>query len=248
MSFKDHFSGHAADYSRFRPDYPAELFAWLAAQTPARERAWDCATGSGQAACGLAPHFAEVIATDASAPQVENARPCRGVRYAVASAEASGLVDATIDLITVAQALHWFDLPRFYAEVSRVLRPGGVIAVWTYNLFRLDPAIDALVDRFYSETVGDYWPFERRLVEGGYRDLPFPFAAVEPVPEFRMQSAWSLDHLTGYLGTWSAVRRYREAKGVDPVAELRPALAAVWGDAERERAVQWPLALRVGRR
>jgi SAM-dependent methyltransferase len=245
VSFKDHFSGHAADYSRFRPEYPAALFAWLAAQTPARNRAWDCATGNGQAACALAPHFREVVATDASAQQLENARRCDGVRYAVAPAEASGLADHSVDLVTVAQALHWFDLDRFYAETRRVLRPGGVVAVWNYNLFRLDPAVDAIVDHFYAVTVGPYWPPERRLVENGYRELPFPFTVIT-APPFEMASRWSLEHLFGYLGTWSSVRRYMEAHSSDPVAALRGDLSAAWGDAG-EREVRWPLALRVGR-
>jgi SAM-dependent methyltransferase len=245
VSFKDHFSGHAADYSRFRPEYPAALFAWLAALAPARDRAWDCATGNGQAACALAPHFRDVVATDASAQQLENARSCDGVRYTVAPAEASGLAEHSVDLITVAQALHWFDLERFYAEARRVLRPGGVVAVWNYNLFRLDPAVDAIVDRFYAETVGPYWPPERRLVENGYRELPFPFTVIAAAP-FEMASRWSLEHLIGYLGTWSAVRRYREAHGCDPVAAILGELSAAWGDAG-EREVRWPLEMRVGR-
>jgi ubiquinone/menaquinone biosynthesis C-methylase UbiE len=245
MSFKDHFSGHAGDYRRFRPDYPPELFVWLAQQAPAPQQAWDCATGSGQAACALAQHFAHVIATDASAQQIENAHACDKVSYAVASAEASGLEPDSIDLVTVAQALHWFDLPRFYAEATRVLRPGGLVAAWTYNLFRLDPEVDALVDRLYAETLGGYWPFERRLVEQGYRDLPFPFVPLAS-PVFHMTTQWSLEHLLGYLGTWSAVRRYREMRRADPVAAIASQLAAAWGD-EPQREVRWPLALRVGR-
>lgn len=246
MTFQDHFSALAADYASFRPHYPEVLFAWLAQQAPARNLAWDCATGSGQAALGLAAHFARVIATDASAEQIANARRNPRVDYAVAPAEDSGLAAQSVDLITVAQALHWFDLERFYAEVRRVLRPGGVLAVWTYNVLRTDNnAVNALVDHLYSEVLGPWWPLERRLVENGYRDLPFPFAELA-TPSFAMRTEWALPHLLGYLRTWSAVKRYREACGTDPVATIADALTAAAGACDRLR-VEWPLALRVGR-
>ncbi|MFA5529059.1 MAG: class I SAM-dependent methyltransferase [Thiohalomonadaceae bacterium] len=246
MSFKDHFSALATGYASFRPVYPDALYAWLAQQTPGRTLAWDCAAGSGQAAIGLAEHFDQVIATDASAGQIENAYRHARVRYAVAPAEDSGLAARSVDLVSVAQALHWFDLERFYAEVRRVLRPDGLLAVWTYNLFRTDiDALDTLVDHLYGEVLGPWWPSERRLVENGYRDLPFPFTEIT-VPAFEMRTEWDLAHLLGYLRTWSAVKRYREACGVDPVQAMADALGAASG-AHQRLSVRWPLALRVGR-
>ncbi|HKJ76269.1 MAG TPA: class I SAM-dependent methyltransferase [Gammaproteobacteria bacterium] len=246
MAFADHFAPVAADYGRHRPGYPPGLFAFLADTAPGTRRAWDCATGTGQAARGLAEHFAEVRATDASAGQVEQAEGPTNVRYSVAPAEAGGLDDASADLVTVAQALHWFDLPAFYAEVRRVLRPGGLLAVWSYNLLEAGPAVDAVIERLYRDRLGPYWPTERRHVENGYRDLPFPFRPVA-APAFAMTSEWTLAGLTGYLGTWSAVARCREAEGTDPVAEVEAALAAAWGPADTARPVRWPLTLRVGR-
>ena len=243
--FKDHFSPLAQGYARYRPGYPAQLFAWLAEAAPGRTLAWDCATGSGQAALGLAPHFDAVVATDASAEQLENAEPHANITYRVAPAEASGIEAGAVDLVTVAQALHWFDLPAFYAEVERVLRPGGMLAVWTYNLLSVSPGIDAVVNPFCDETLADYWPAERRHVQVGYRDLAFPFAEVA-APAFAMTADWTLEQLIGYLRTWSAVRRYREREGEDPVAAVEAALQPLWG--EGARRIAWPLTLRAGYR
>lgn len=247
--FHDHFSGHARAYARFRPVYPPHLFAWLASVAPGHERAWDCATGNGQAARGLAPHFREVVATDASAEQLRNAVPHPGVVFGVASAEASGLEAASVDLVTVAQALHWFDLPRFFAEAARVLRPGGVLAAWCYVQVTVSAEVDAVVDRLYRETVGPFWPPERALVEDGYRSLalPPPFTEVA-APEFEMEMRWTPAELLGYLGTWSAAQRHRRATGRDAVAEVAAELATAWGPAEEARTVRWPLGLRVARR
>lgn len=243
--FQDHFSGHAVDYARFRPCYPAALFAWLAQVAPGHDLAWDCATGNGQAAVALAAHFAQVVATDASAQQIAQAEVHPRVRYAVAPADASDLTDGSADLVTVAQALHWFDLERFYTEVGRVLRPGGVLAVWSYGLFECLPAVDAQVCHLYGEIVGSYWPMERQLVEDGYRSLPFPFEELS-APGFSMTAEWSLAQVRGYLNTWSAVQRYRRDRGEDPLAAIDVPLRAAWGDAP-VRVIRWPLHLRVGR-
>ena len=164
-AFKDHFSSASGRYAAFRPDYPATLYDWLAGQCAEHDIAWDCATGSGQAAQGLAPHFRCVVATDASAEQIRHAATHPDIDYRVAPAEASGLVDHSVDLVTVAQAAHWFDLPRFYAEVARVLKPGGVIALWGYGRMVLPGELDAPFQRFYEETVGSYWPPERALID-----------------------------------------------------------------------------------
>jgi SAM-dependent methyltransferase len=244
-AFKDHFSAHAAAYARYRPDYPAELFAWLASAAPARGTAWDCATGNGQAAVALAEHFAEVAATDASEEQVRNARPHPRVRYAVAPAERSGLANASVDLVTVAQALHWFDLPAFFAEARRVLRPGGVLAVWAYALFTATSEIDAVVTRIYRDIVGPYWPPDRKVIETGYAGIDLPFDPVD-APPFWMEKRWTAADALGYIGTWSATRGYVKARGHDPVALIADDLAAAWGAGER--LIRWPLILKVGRK
>lgn len=244
--FKDHFSANAHAYAACRPDYPAGLFAFLAGQAARRELAWDCATGNGQAARGLAAHFQAVLGTDASRQQIENAFPHPGVTYRTAAAEASGLESASVDLVTVAQAAHWFDLPLFYGEVRRVLRPGGVLALWCYERLRVDPAIDPLIEAFHTETLGPYWPPERRWVERGYRELPFPFAE-RPAPVFQMRAEWSLDQLMGYFATWSAVKNYRAELNQDPLPALRASLEARWISNGGRKNIKWPLSLRLGR-
>lgn len=247
MSFKDHFSRLAARYLAYRPSYPASLFDYLAQCCPQRQRVWDCACGSGQATAALAERFENVIATDASQQQVAAAPPHVNVTYRVAPAERSGIDSSSLDLATVAQALHWFNLKAFYEEVQRVLKPSGVLAVWTYGVLHVEgAAIDALVQEFYYDIVGPYWPSERRLVEEGYRGLAFPFVELSP-PSFNMEEQWKRDHLLGYMRTWSATARYVEDRQVDPVSALEQRLASLWPDAERPRAVTWPLALRVGR-
>ena len=245
MSFKDHFSRLAAEYAAFRPSYPPALFEYLGQLCRERRMAWDCACGTGQASVALGDRFQTVVATDASPQQVSAATPHEHVTYRVAKAEDSGLDSKSVDLVTVAQALHWFNLEAFYTEVERVLVPSGVIAVWTYGVLHLEgEAVDALVQKFYYDVVGPYWPPERRFVEEGYRSLAFPFATVTP-PSFNMEKTWERDHLLGYLRSWSATGRYVEVKGVDPVSTLEEQLAPLWGD--RPRKVTWPLALRVGR-
>lgn len=245
--FTDHFSGAAAEYARFRPRYPAALFSYLASLVPREAVAWDCATGSGQAAVALAAHLSRVIATDASAEQIAHAEHHPRVEYRVAAADRSGLEAASVELVTVAQALHWFDLPAFYAEAQRVLRPGGVLAVWCYGHMALpNAALQNVLDHFYSVTVGPYWPPERTLVEAGYGSLHFPFDDVAS-PAFVMEMQTSLDGLLGYLGTWSATQRYIQATGHDPVPELGREVAKHWGDPQAQGVVRWPLSLRVGR-
>ncbi len=244
--FADHFSGHAGVYAQFRPHYPAALFDYLAAQTRAHERVWDCGTGSGQAAVALAERFAMVVASDPSVRQLVHAAGHRRVAYCAATAEAPPLATASCDLITVAQALHWFDTARFFAAARRVLRPGGVLAVWCYELMQVVPAVDAVVTRFYRDVVGDYWPPQRRLVEEGYRSLDFPFAEWQ-APPLAIEAQLDLPALQGYLDSWSAAQRYRQARGTDPQDAIRCELQAAWGDPVVRRRVRWPLRLRIGR-
>jgi SAM-dependent methyltransferase len=194
----------------------------------------------------LAPYFDRIVATDASAAQLSAAPAHPKVSYHVAVAENSGLADASVNLVTVAQAAHWFDLERFYAEVRRVLVPNGIIAIWCYGLHRIDDAqIDRTIGDFYKDVIGSYWPPERALIEEGYRTIPFPFDEASP-PAFEMVARWTLPQLLGYLRTWSAVDRYRAANGVDPVVALEKELVPLWHDDGRQRQVTWPLAMRVG--
>jgi SAM-dependent methyltransferase len=245
-AFKDHFSQQAPDYARYRPNYPAGLFAWLAQVAPSTTTAWDCGTGSGQAAVGLAAHFDRVIATDPSRKQLDHAEPHPRVDYRMASAEVSHLDTASVDLITVAQAIHWFDLDRFYAEAKRVLKPGGVIAAWTYTLLDVEAGIDELLTDFYRNVVGPYWPPERRMVDDRYRSLPFPFEEIS-APAFEIRTEWSREDLLGYLGTWSATQACMKAAGIDPLIEFARRLSPLWPEPAMVKTLRWPLHMRVGR-
>ena len=246
MSFADHFSGVSAGYAAFRPRYPDALFDFLAQAAPARDEAWDVGTGSGQAAVGLARLFKHVIATDASSSQIEHATPDPRIDYRVGPAESCDLAEGSVDLITVAQALHWFDRPRFWTEVRRVLRPNGVIAVWTYVMLEIAPQIDKTVRRFYKDVVGPYWPPERRITEERYRTIEFPFAEFA-APSFVIEQAVTLDDVAGYVRTWSATRAFVKRHGEDPVERLVTELGPAWGDRQQSRLARWPVAMRVGR-
>ena len=246
--YADHFSQLAPAYASCRPRYPNGLFSYLGELLDRHELAWDCAAGSGQATIPLAGIFQRVLATDASVAMLDQAPRHPRVEYRVATAEKSGLGPATADLVVVAQALHWLDLERFYPEVTRVLVPGGILAVWTYGTqFLDDPGIDHLLQRFYTDVVGPYWPGERRHVESGYRNLPFPFPELE-TRSFAMEEQWTLSQLLGYLRTWSATQRFRESQGRDPVEQLDQEIEPLWGGPGRLRTVRWPLSLRLGRR
>jgi SAM-dependent methyltransferase len=240
----DHFSGTAAAYSKFRPGYPAALFDWIAAQTAAHDLAWDCGCGNGQASVPLAERYGHVVATDLSARQVAEAPAHPRIEYRAAPAEQSGLADHDCDLVTVAQALHWFDFDKFYAEAKRVLKPGGVLAAWTYQLLRAEPGIDAIFADYYGRVLASWWPAERKWVDDGYRSLPFPFAEIA-APAFEIRLRWTLADLLAYLRTWTATRYLAQAENRDPTLPLGEALQPVWGAGERE--IVWPIALRVGR-
>lgn len=246
MTFKDHFSGHAGGYREARPTYPAALFDWLAAQAPGRALAWDAGCGNGQASLALSTRFAQVVATDPSAAQIANAQGRANIDYRVEPAEQCSLADASVDLVTVAQALHWFDLDAFHVEVKRVLRLRGVFAAWTYADCRVDAEVDAIKDRLYVDLTGPYWPPERVHVDAGYRDLAFPFAPIA-APPFAMCMRWNVAQFLAYLRSWSATQRCLKATGVDPVARVEPDLRAAWGDAQAPRDVHWDFHLRCGR-
>jgi SAM-dependent methyltransferase len=243
--FKDHFSRQAAEYAKFRPRYPEELFRYLVTISPGPQLAWDCATGNGQAAVALAGFFERVIATDASGKQIANAEAHARVEYRIAPAENSGIESNSVDLITVAQALHWFELERFDTEARRVLKPSAVVAAWAYKLAQIEPAIDAVVNHYYSDVVGAYWPPERGLVEK-FEELAFPFPEIA-APPFEMVADWNAEHLVGYLHTWSATQRFIAANQRDPLEDVEEDLRSAWGNAKELRRVVWPLTVRVGR-
>lgn len=244
VKFQDHFSNQAAIYAQSRPTYPVALFDELARLAPSRGLAWDCGTGNGQAAVALAVHFQRVIATEPSEAQLAAATPHARVVYLRSAELAPTVRDGTVDLVTAAQAAHWFDRPKFYAEVKRVLRPGGVVALWSYWLARVTPEIDRVVDRFYTETTGPFWPPERVHIESRYRDFEFPFTEL-PFPELTITREWTAEDLAGFLASWSAVDRYRRARGDDPMPAVTAELRALWG--EGRRAVMWEMFGRIGR-
>lgn len=247
MSFRDHFSGVAADYARYRPEYPTALFDWLAAVAPGHSLAWDCACGSGQVARSLASRFVRVAATDASLKQLRSASTIENVSWCAAVAESAPLAAASVDLVTVGQALHWFDLDAFSAEVGRVLVPEGVVAAWTYGLPGVDDAeIDAVITSFIGDTLGPYWPPETDHVLDGYASLELPFAALEP-PPFEMTVEWTLTRFLGFIRTWSGVARCVEAEGDDPVEALADRLRPMWGADGDLRTIRWSLKILVGR-
>jgi len=245
MKFKDHFSKQSQGYTRYRPVYPSTLYSWLASLVPSRKRVWDCATGNGQAAVALADHFLEVVATDASENQITHCKVNPRVCYYAAPAEASGLESASMDMITVAQAIHWFNFHDFFTESRRVLKPEGVLAIWGYGILKISPEIDAVINQLYGPMLEPFWPPERKYIEDGYATIPFPFHQIES-PQFSMETQWSLSDLTGYLRTWSAVIRYAEHHGTDPVGSIDEPLKEAWGK-HLERRVDWPIYLKVGR-
>lgn len=243
-AFKDHFSGHADAYERYRPHYPPALYAWLAEHAPARRLAVDVATGNGQAAVGLAEYFDAVVALEPSAEQLRQARTHPRVEYRQESAESMSLAVDSADLVVAAQAAHWFDWPMFVATAKRILKPGGILAIWCYGVFDCDPTIDRLVQDFSRDVVGPWWPRERRQVEEGYRELVPPFPALD-APPFEMLADWEFDAVLGYLGTWSAVRRAASRTRRNPLDLLEAPLRSAWGAGIRR--VRWPLVLRAHR-
>jgi SAM-dependent methyltransferase len=246
MNFKDLFSGHSDLYLRARPHYPAALFDWIAAEAPARSCAWDAGCGNGQASVALAARFEHVVATDPSQKQLANAVANPRIDYRNEAAEDTTIADRSVDAITVAQALHWFDLAAFIAEVQRVAVPGALFAAWCYAHCSVTPAVDAVIAHLYEDILGTYWSPERKLVDEGYASLALPFASVG-IPAFEMRVEWNLQQLLAYLTSWSAAQKYLKATGEDAVASVAEDLTAAWHESERVRPVRWTLAIRAGR-
>ena len=243
VGFIDHFSKHSGVYAQSRPTYPDAIFRELARLAPARSDAWDCATGSGQAAIGLARHFEHVEATDASAQQIENAIATPGVTFSVQPAESTNFAASTFDAVCVAQALHWFDVVRFYTEAKRVLRPRGLVLVVGYDRSRFEPAIELEFERAVLAPLKPHWPKQNKLLWDGYKDLPFPFEPVDfHAPDIELE--WTLEQLLGYVASWSATRTLLESQPAF-LEQAEAALAPHWG--EGSRRVTMPLHVKCGR-
>jgi SAM-dependent methyltransferase len=254
MEFKDHFSAQSQIYADYRPTYPDSLFSFLSetcktSGTHSLSLAIDCATGNGQAAVALADFFASVHACDASLEQLDKAVACPRVHYTQGAAEVIQLGDNSADLITVAQALHWFDIPAFYIEARRVLKPSGILAVWCYENCSVSTEVDAIYYKLYKEILGSYWSPERQLVETGYSQIQFPFDEL-PSPTFSMEKEWTLEQYMGYLRTWSSTQKYVDTHQADPVSLIEAELEMAWATASSSNGtnkVVWPIAIRLGR-
>jgi len=242
---KDYFSGHAKSYAAFRPVYPDDLYTFILRHVTNKTNAWDCGTGNGQVAQRLAENFERVDATDISQKQIGQAPQLDNIHYLACPAENTPFPDNHFDLVTVGQALHWFDLDKFYAEVKRVTVDGGVIAVWGYGLNIVNKNVNELTLDFYSNTVGPYWDPARRMVENRYEDLPFPFDLI-PFPGFTITTLWTLRDYTGYLRTWSATQAYTQANNVDPTLDLFEKMKTFW-EPDESKSVTFPVFGRMGR-
>jgi ubiquinone/menaquinone biosynthesis C-methylase UbiE len=241
----DHFSSVSAAYSAFRPRYPRALFEFLTAVAPRHRLAWDCGAGTGQATVNLAEYFDRVIGTDISAEQIARASRHEKITWLVCPAESTPLASGSVDLVTIAQALHWFDHARFNAEVRRVGAPRAVIAAWAYGAPLMDGEVGAVLRRAMFDTLGPYWPPERRHVYDEYRSIPFPFERIAS-PVLSLEEEWSAAQVAGYVRTWSATTKYRAAHVEDPVVAIERELAVVWGDPDRPRRIAWPLIVIAG--
>ena len=240
---KDRFSNHASGYATFRPTYPKELYEFLLKHVKRNHVAWDCGTGNGQVARDLAPYFKEVRATDISINQIKQAVPSANIYYSISPAEKTSFPDATFDLITVAQAIHWFNIQEFYSEVTRVARPDAFLAVWGYGVLRVSPPVDELIDDFYVNIIGPYWDAGRKLIDDHYKSVPFPFEEIS-APSFGFSFEWTLAAFEGYLGTWSSVQKYIVANSANPVGALIEKIKLHW-DAQK-LSVKFPLFMRCG--
>ena len=242
------FSQSSDQYARHRPQYPEELFSYLNEICSAHDSAWDCATGNGQAAVACAQYFTQVEATDRSAEQIQHGIAHSKVHYRVTPAEHTPFADSSFDLITVAAAIHWFDLKEFFREADRLIKPNGILAIWGYAHFEIEPTIDQIIVKEFLEPIDQFWASGNRLVMNGYRDLAIPFKEIHNTPPFKIQVEWTLTQLSAYLRTWSAVKRFISELGADPVEGLESKLEAVWGAPEIVRAVTMPLFFRASRK
>ena len=245
QTFQDHFSVSAAQYAGSRPTYPKQLFQYLAALCVSHQRAWDCGTGNGQAAIELAEFFEHVDASEASAEQLRNAKQSSKVSYHLCKAENSKLPSDSFDLVTVAQALHWFDLENFYSEVNRVLKPDGVFAAWGYSWFSINQQIDEVIEHELLAPIKTYWAEQNKLLWDGYKTISFPFNELSP-PDFEICLKWGIHELVQYVETWSALRAYQTATGDLIQDRLSRCLQSVWGGDATRHNVSMQIHFRVG--
>ena len=241
---KDNFSTQAKAYSQYRPYYPPEMISYIVNFVIDKAVALDVATGNGQVAAALAPYFKEVYGTDISAKQLQNATPAPNLIYKEGSAEDTGFKNEQFSLITVAQAIHWFEFDTFYAEVKRILKPDGIFAVMGYGLFSTNPETDIIINHFYKDIIGSYWDTERRYIDENYTTIPFPFKEIN-TKKFTNHFTWTFEQLTGYLETWSAVQHYIKQNGTNPIELIRDDLQASWENSDKQ--VTFPLLLRIGK-
>ena len=244
--FKDNFSRQSDIYLKYRPLYPTALYSYLASLVSSHELVWDCGTGNGQAAIGLADFFNQVFATDPSEQQIANSIRHDRVHYKIEKAEQTGLTSNSVDLVTTANALHWFDLEGFFNEASRVLKPNGVIAVWAYGNPTVSPDIDAVVQHYHDVVLHNYWLPENRLVEKGYSTISFPYQLLE-TPEFQCDRNMNRADFIGLLNTWSATQRYININIDNPTDHVASELCKYWPDTNEEKEIVWKLVLKVGR-
>lgn len=240
---KDRFSNHAKQYAIFRPTYPKELYDCIFSHVKKFDTAWDCGTGNGQVARDLSTRFKVVEATDISEQQLANAYKAENIFYTKAD-EKTNFSDAHFDLITVAQAIHWFNISEFFKEAKRVAKKDAIIAVWGYSLPTLNPEVDKRLQEFYSKVVGPYWDKERRLIDAQYKTILFPCSEIR-TPEFSLSLEWSLEEFQGYLSTWSSVQKYIQANQINPVESFMKEVLPLW-KSDRQN-INFPLFLRLGK-
>ncbi|MEO5570816.1 MAG: class I SAM-dependent methyltransferase [Bacteroidia bacterium] len=244
---KDHFSKVAELYSQFRPSYPKEVFNFLITLVTETKTAWDAGTGNGQFASELANYFENVFATDMSQNQIRNAIIKKNIFYKVESAEQTSFPDNKFDLITVAQAIHWFDFSKFYNEVSRILKHDGIVAVIGYGLCKIEEPVDKILDHLYSTVLDGYWDKERRYIDEHYQTIPFPFDELKS-PAFNSEYHWGLDQLLGFLNSWSAVQHYKDRnQNENPIDKITGDLKNCWNENEKKK-ISFPVFLRVGKK
>jgi len=241
---KDNFSSQSDQYAKYRPTYPSDLFAYLNTIVPNKHNAWDCGTGNGQVAIELAKTFDNVFATDISQAQIDNAAQASNIFYSVQPAEKTSFESHFFDLIIVAQAIHWFDFEQFYKEVRRTAKESAFLCVIGYGRVEVSESIDQLITGFYDDVIGQYWDKERKYIDEHYQTIPFPFTEIH-TPSFVNTQHWTLEHLIGYLNTWSAVKHFIKQNGYNPVSKLQLDIEQFWGKGQT-KLVQFPLLLRIG--
>jgi ubiquinone/menaquinone biosynthesis C-methylase UbiE len=247
LTFKDFFSQQSGTYAQYRPTYPKELFEYLASLTREHELAWDCGTGNGQTANSLTEYYQKIYASDPSKEQIKHAIRHPNIEYHIEKAEEPQLKSSSVDLITCSQSLHWFDFNKYYAEVRRVLKSNGIIAAWVYKIPYISPQVDELFLHFHNDVIGEFWQEENRMVERGYIDLPFPFEQITP-PSFKIEKEYSFDTLLGFMNSWSALQRFINKNGYNPLVDFASQLLGAWGERETTRIVTWDLVMKVGHR